>query len=83
MQLFILLQEIQELKIMMNKEKDELKEKLSKRNKEFLNLQKATFEKGKEEELSDKNFIINNLTLERNALKKKLEVNIFIIFNTL
>jgi hypothetical protein len=33
-------------------------------------------EKSKEKKLSDKNFLMNNLTLERDALKNKLKVKL-------
>lgn len=62
------------MKIQIHNEKEDLKDKLSKRNKDVLNAQKAVLEKAMEEKFSDKNFIINNLTLEKDALKKKLEV---------
>lgn len=57
-------------------EKNELQNKLTKRNEKMLNQQKATWDKSKEEKMLDKNFIINNLILERDALKNKLEVKI-------
>lgn len=55
-------------------EVEHLKEKLSKRNKEIINENINKLENFKEEKFSDKNFIIKNLQLEKDALKNKLEV---------
>lgn len=55
-------------------EVEHTKEKLHKRNKDINNENIIKFENFKEEKFSDKNFIIKNLQLEKEALKNKLEV---------
>lgn len=70
--------ELEELKIKNQNDKEQLKERLIKRNKKFLEEEKKNIEILKEEIFSDKNFIIQNLILEKDALKRKLEVNFYL-----
>ena len=70
----IILKEYENLKRKFSQEKTNIKESLKLNNERVLSEEKLKSENKIQEINSDKNFILNNLLLEKEALIRKLEV---------